>query len=202
MPDFPNKSGGAGPPKSNRPKPEPVVSGTKAKRPMTKRFRTALIGDNPKALGQQIGKDILVPRMKLGIQEALNGLIAGMLWGNIGQQPSLGQRVVGNVLRPQTPYSQLSSSPHQNQAQQSVQRMGGNYENVICPNEQEAAALLAQAMDYLAEYNVMAVGDLYEMARIPTQVSDASYGWHSIQGARIVQTVDGWELKLPQPTLL
>jgi hypothetical protein len=203
MVDFPNKAGGAGPPKSGRPKPEPMVSGTKAKRPMTRRFRDALFTDNPKALGQQIGKDILVPRLKMGVQEALNSMIAGMLWGNISQQPSIGQRVVGNVLRPNTPYSQLSSSPHQQQAQQAVIRSTGNYENVICPTEQEAAALLAGAMDYLAEYQVMAVGDLYEMARIPTQVSDAAYGWHSLQGARIIQhAVDQWEVKLPPPSLL
>lgn len=204
--DFPNKAGGAGPPKpgGNRPKPEPIVSGVKAKRPMTRRFREALFTENPKQLGSQIGKDILVPRLKLGVQEALNSLIAGMLWGgNINQQPSVGQRIVGNVLRPNTPYSQLSSSPHQQQAQQAVTRMGGNYENVICPTETEAAALLAQAMDYIAEYSVMAVGDLYEMARIPTQVSDAAFGWHSLQGARIIQhAVDAWEVKLPPPTLL
>jgi hypothetical protein len=203
MPDFPNKTGGAGPPVPNkRPKPQPVVSGTKVKKPLTKRMRDAVFTDNPKALGSQIGKDILVPRLKLGVQEALNSLIAGMLWGNISNQPSLSQRVMGNVLRPHTPYSQVSSPQAQLQAQQAVQRTGGNFENVVCPDEMSAANLLAKAMDYIAEYNVMAVGDLYEMATIPTGVSDAAYGWHSIQGARIVQTVDGWELKLPPPSLL
>jgi hypothetical protein len=203
MADFPNKAGGGGPSlPSKRPKPAPVVQGAKAKKSIGSRLRSALLTDNPKALGSQIGKDILVPRLKLGVQEALNSLVAGMLWGNIGQQSSLSQRVAGNMLRSTTPYSQISNPNSITQAQQAIVRTGGNYENVICPNEFDAATLLARAQEYLAEYNVMAVGDLYEMATLPTGVSDAAYGWHSIQGARIVQTVDGWELKLPPPTLL
>lgn len=211
MENFPDKSGGAGqlPPGSARPpgrgpKPAAVVSGaSKARRPFTRRFRDAVFTASPKNLTGQIGRDIVLPQFKHGLQAALNGFINGILWGNVGQSP-LGRQ--HNITRSYTGYgNQYSPNAPTNtiqQAQNSVVRNSGNYEDVICPSEEAATRLLSQALNYIQQYNVMAVGDLYDMAELPTSVSDHAYGWTSIEGARIVQTIEGFELKMPRPGLL
>jgi hypothetical protein len=56
--------------------------------------------------------------------------------------------------------------------------------------------------DLLNQYRVVSVADLYELAEIETQISDNSYGWRSLDGARIRPTGGGYILELPRPTLI
>lgn len=205
MADFPNKADGPPslPTGKNRPKPTPVISGaSKATPSVMSRLRKSIFSESPRNLGAQIGKDIIVPRLKLGVQETLNSFIAGVLWGNIGQQP-LG-RNMHNTTRSQTGYSQQSTQQALQQAQgQVVHRASGNYEEIFCPTEEKATTLLAAAFDYIATYSMMSIGDLYELAELPAMQADASYGWHgNIDGARIYHTVEGYELKMPRTTPL
>lgn len=170
---------------------------------MGKRVFNALFSENPKQLGSQIGKDVIIPRIKAGFEEALNSFLAGILWGNSANRP-MSNLVRHPMLRGNlTGYSQMSTqNAQQLQARAPVQQSSGNYEDICVKELHDAEVLLAHIYDILNQYNVVCVGDLYEKAGIITAPSDSSFGWLSLQGAQISKIREGYVLELPRPTLI
>lgn len=183
---------------------QPVVTGVvKAPRPVTRRFLDYVFAESPKALIARVGTDVLMPRAKAGVEEALNSFIHGMFWGG-GPSP-VSSIVKGTVLRGGgTNYQAISSQPSAlTQAREANQsRSGGSYEDLVCPTQQAAETLLANLYEVFNQYRVVAVADLYEMASLPVQPADNAYGWLSLDGARITKERDGYVLSLPRPTLV
>ncbi len=166
-------------------------------------FFDFLFAESPKALGRKIGRDVIVPRMKAGFEEAVGSFLSGMLWGDSSNRP-MSNIVRGTVLRGgNIPYSQISNPNLLMQARQAnVQQSSGNYQDLVLPSQQAAEVLLANLYDLFNQYRVVAVGDLYDAAGITSAPSDNAYGWHSLDGARISKVRDGYLLELPRPTLI
>lgn len=199
--ELPDKSIPAGPPKKNL---QPVIQGaSQAQRPATRRFFDFMFAESPKALGAKIGRDVVVPRIKAGLEEALNSFLAGMLWGG-GPRP-MSNMVSGTVLRAGgMSYNQLSHTPVGTPLQAAPQQTSstGNYQDITCPTQHAAEILLANMYDLFNQYRVVAVADLYEIAGIKPAPSDNAYGWTNLDGARIVKSREGYVLELPRPTLI
>lgn len=199
--DLPNKSEPNVEPKK---KIVPVISGaTQAPRPASRRFMDFLFAESPKALGARIGRDVIVPRIKAGVEEAFNSFVHGMFWGN-GTRP-MSNMVQGTVLRAGgTQYHQISSlSAGAVPATPAASTTShGNYQDIVCPTQQDAELLLANLYALFNQYRVVAVADLYEMARIKVSPSDNAFGWLSLDGARISKVRDGYVLELPRPSVI
>lgn len=181
-----------------------IVTAVKAPRPATRRIKDYLMAESPKDLAKKIARDIVVPRLKAGFEEAANSFLSGMLWGE-GNRP-VSNIVKGTVLRGGgTNYQQISSGPSAlTQAREANQSRtsSGNYSDLLCPTQERAEFLLANLLETLGRYHVVAVGDLYEMAGITAQPSDNAYGWYSLDGARIMKERNGYRLMLPSPILV
>jgi hypothetical protein len=201
------------PDKSDRPKDKPppknikplVTSGVKkATRPATRRFFDFLLAESPKDLVRRTGREILVPRAKAAVEEALNSFLHGMFWGN--SQPPPSQLVRGTVLRGGgINYSQQSTQMSGlQQARQALpqQQHWGNYQDLVCETQQMAEFILANLFETINNYNVVTVADLYEMANITPSPSDGSYGWTNLDTARISKVRNGYSLELPKPYLI
>lgn len=206
--DLPNKQDPPAPsPVTGRvdKKLKPVIPGaTQVQRPATRRFFNFLFAESPKALVGRVGKDILVPRAKAGVEEALNSFIHGMFWGQ-GASP-LSSMVRGTVLRGGgTQYSQISSgtpSALELARQANESRTPGNYQDIICGTQEHAELLLASLFEVYNQYRVVTVADLYEMANITPEPVHNNYGWHQLTGARIVHDREGYRLELPRPSVI
>lgn len=89
------------------------------------------------------------------------------------------------------------------QARQAItHQSSGNYQDLVLPTQEYAETLLANMYDLLNQYRVVAVADLYELAGHTPAISDNSYGWTSLDTARISKVRDGFVLELPRPTLI
>jgi hypothetical protein len=201
--DLPDKSK----PEQPKKKIEPIIpvgAAVQVKRPASRRFFDFLFAESPKQLGSKIGRDIIVPRIKAGFEEAANSFLAGMLWGNDGGRP------VSNIVRQAAMrgggvnYSGISVSgnPMTQAMQASQPRSHGNYQDLTLPTQQYAEMVLANMYDLLNQYRIVAVADLYEIVNISPQPSDNAYGWTSLEGARISKVREGYLLELPRPTLI
>lgn len=203
--DLPNKSA-APPPEEPKKHIVPVVDGglvVKAPRPMTRRFLDFVFAESPQDLFKRIGRDVLVPRAKAGVEEAMNNFIHGMFWGQ-GAAP-ISSVVKGTVLRGGgMNYQAISSQPSAltMAREANSSRSSGNYQDLTCPTQEIAEMLLTQLYEVFNQYRVVAVGDLYEMASLPVSPSDNAYGWLSLDGARITKERNGYVLALPRPTLI
>lgn len=199
--ELPDKSA-KGPPKK---KIEPVVKGTQVKRPASRRFFDTLFAESPKALGAKVARDVVVPRIKAGFEEAFNSFLSGMLWGDSSNRPLSGIANRTVLSGGRTNYSAVNNRVMngRQQAQQALtMQSSGNYQDLVVPTQQGAEILLANMYDLLNQYRVVAVADLYELAEITPSISDNSYGWSTLDGARISKVRDGYLLELPRPTLI
>lgn len=200
--DLPNKSDSAPEPKKITPVVPPGVA-VQVPRPATRRFLDFMFAESPKALGAKIGRDVIVPRLKAGFEEAANSFLSGMLWGN-GNRP-MSNIVQGTVLRAGgINYNQVTTQPSvAAQAMMANQtRSQGNYQDLIIPTQQQAEFILANMYDTFNRYRVVTVADLYEMANITPAPSDSAYGWLSLDGARITKDRNGYRLEFPRPSII
>lgn len=200
--DLPNKSdnGQGQPPKK---KIEQIVPGAQeASRPATRRLFGFLFAENPGDLGRRIGRDVVVPRIKAGVEEALNSFIHGMFWGG-GSNP-LQQFAKGTVIRAGgTNYNAISSQPSGLQMAQAASRPStGPYSDLAFATQQHAEKTLANCYDVLNRYRVVSVADLKEMVGMTPGTQDNAYGWMSLDNARITKTREGYLLEMPRPSLI
>lgn len=200
--ELPDKTAAVSPPKKDI---KPVVSGAKkVQRPASRRFFDFLLAESPKAMAKKVAMDTLWPRAKAGFEAAANEFLAGLLWGNGGLRPPSGM-VSGPVLRGGTAamYHGASQSQSITQARQAVtNQSSGNYQDLVLPSQEYAETLLANLYDLLNNYRVVAVADLYELAGQTPAISDNSYGWTSLDTARISKVREGFLLELPRPSLI
>lgn len=202
---FPDKSGGTPPPATKK-KIEPVISSAKeADRPATRRFMDNVFAETPRNLTGRIVQDVIVPTLKRGFEEAVNGFVSGMLWGTGGKP--LNQMVKGTVLGgggQTVHYAGISNNPAMAAARHAnvPSSNGGNYRDILCATRRDAETLLASMYGLLNEYRVVAVADLYELANMDSQISDNSFGWTTLDGARITPQSGGFVLQLPRPSLI
>jgi len=199
---LPDKSVGEAPKKEIK-QIVPSGSAVKVSRPATKRFFDFLFAESPKDLAKRVGRELVVPRIKAGFEEAANSFLAGMLWGG-GQRPP-SNIVPGAVMRSgAVNYTGVSTQNAMLAARSAVvpAQTGGNYQDLVVPTQQYAEALLSNMYDLLNTYRVGAVADLYEAAGLSPSISDNSYGWTSLEGATIRRVANGYVLELPRPTLI
>lgn len=201
--DLPNKSPQPGPTPPKKEVHQIVPSAIEVKRPATRRFLDYLFAESPRALGAKVGRDVVVPRVKAGFEEAFNSFLSGMLWGGGGRPMS--NMVQGAMMRGPmgTQYHNITNlNPTVAAAQANVARSPGNYKDLVVPTQDYAELLLANMYDLFNQYRVVTVADLYEMVGKSPQISDNSYGWTNLDGARISKVRDGYLLELPRPAII
>lgn len=201
--DLPDKSNPQRPPEPPKKKVEQVVSGAvQVKRPAGRRILDYVFAESPKEIGAKIGRDIVVPRIKAGVEEALGSFLHGMLWGGgaAGKMPT--GVISGQIMRPggATQYHNITTLGAQ--APNPSLKPVGTYQDLRLPSQQFAEILLANLYDLLNQYRLVSVADLYEAAGITPGTSDGNYGWTSLDGARISKERDGYRLELPRPSLI
>jgi hypothetical protein len=200
--DLPDKTAAVTPPKKEI---KAVVSGAKkVKRPATRRFMDYLIAESPKAIAKKVLDEVVVPRVKAGIEQAFNEFLSGMLWNNSMNRPP-SNLVSGPMLRGGgVNYNVISSqqSSLQQARQATVSQSSGNYQDLVLPTQEYAETLLANLIELMNTYRVVAVADLYELAGQTPAISDNSYGWMSLDTARISKVREGFLLELPRPSLI
>lgn len=202
--DIPDKSQPAATSKEHRPPVVPKGEAERVKRPASKRFMNFVIAENPKEIAKDVGRNLVVPRLKASFEEAFNSFLAGLLWSNGGNRPGNGI-VRGTVLNPNTTvYGGVVNggiSPQQLAAAAAPTRPAG-YQDVKVGSQQLAEALLARLYQDLNEYRMVSIADLYEAANMPTEPQDHKLGWYSLEGAHIEIVRDGFVLALPRPIRL
>lgn len=204
--DLPDKTN----PQAPKKKVEAVVStpAKEMKRPASKKFFDFLFAESPKALLRKVGRDVIIPRAKAGVEEAAGNFLSGMLWGDSTNRPMGNNVVRGTVIRGgAVNYAAISNQPSSmTQARQALPpSAGGPYRDLVFQTVADAERVLGGMYDLLNEYRVVAVGDLYELALLPstaTAISDNAHGWTSLDGARISKGRDGYVLELPRPTVI
>lgn len=188
---------------TTRPRKEAVIpkgAAVESVRPARRRFLDYIFAESPKALLGVVIANTLVPTLKSGVEEAAKGFLHGMLWPN-GAAPNNFMRQPmargGGVIINGMDYNAISNPNIQ--AAAASGHMTGPYKDLTVPTQQFAETLLAALYADINQYQVVTVADLYEAAGLTPEASHSSFGWYSLDGARIVQDSQGYKLMLPRP---
>ena len=79
-------------------------------------------------------------------------------------------------------------------------RTSYEYDELLFETRGDAESVLDAMNEIIAQYEVVSVADLYDLANVSNDNYAANkYGWTDIAGCRAVRVRDGYILKLPKP---
>lgn len=181
--------------KNNEPIPEKkveaVVSGsaTTKKKSRWHKFREAMVSEDSANVKSYIFMDVLIPKIKEALSGIINGATDMILYGgsNKSKKPTASK----------VSYRSYYERPEREPIVRA--REVFDYDDILFETRGDAEAVLSAMEDAIAQYRVVSVGDLYDLADISTtNYTIHNYGWTSLRGAEVVRVREGYMIRLPK----
>lgn len=168
------------------------------KKSFGRRMADLFIGENIGDVKTYILEDVLVPTIKATISDIISGGLDMLLFP--GQ--SRGRRSSSRSNINYTPYNSLNNRgvPPTSYQNRTSPRYG--VDEIILGTRGEADDVLAAMSDYMRDYGMVAVADLYEMVGHPIVFTDNNWGWTDLRSASVRKIPEGYLLVLPRPMSL
>lgn len=171
---------------------EKVVSGKarSKKKNEVQKFASAFIKEDISSISTYIITDVLVPATKKTILDIVKALL--------GEMGSSRSTTTASKVSYRSYYDK-EDDRKRDYASVSA-RSSFDYDDIIFETRGDAEAVL-DAMDDIikSQYGIVSVGDLYDLANIPTDnYTINNYGWTDIRGSKVIPVRDGFVLKLPR----
>ena len=185
--------------KEEHKKVEKVISGTASKRKKSKlqKFSDVFISEDVGNVKSYIFFDVLVPAVKKAVSDIVTNGIDMILYGGSGKSKR-------KTSASKASYRNYYDNDTRNQSGYSKKfQYGFDYDDVVFETRGDAESVLDSMNEIIANFNVVSVSDLYDLANIPNDNYAANkYGWSNIEGCRAVRIPEGYILKLPKPKLI
>lgn len=170
---------------------EKVVTGnvTTRKKPIIKKISDIFLPDDITNVREYFIMDVVLPSIKKGLHEIGQAVIDELFGGyrpvNSGGKVNYGK------------YYSSDSSPKKTNIRKVSDRV--EYDDLFFTTRSDAERVLNDMYGILRNYQVVSIGDLYDLAGISTNNYNFNeYGWMDLRGSQIVRTRDGYLLKLPK----
>lgn len=172
-----------------------VVSGnvkTKKKNEVQK-FADVFISEDVANVKSYILMDVLVPAIKKAISDIVTNGIDMILYGEAGRSKK------NNSGGSKVSYRSYYENPSRRESSPRVRGNDFDYDDLIFDKRGDAEAVLTAMDDIIERYQIVSVGDLYDLAHVSTDNYMVNkYGWTDIRNASIVRVRDGYVIKLPK----
>lgn len=214
--EFPNNSSRAGQeaqpnvPSEVEKEIEKIISGEArvAKASGFRRFRRSFIAGDASSVGQHIIWNLALPAAQDAVADALSTFVDMMIYGGKRNRTnSFGgpiSSIGGGGTTTRVNYSGISSgnplalSPNQNY-QQPEMPTPLDPTMITVSTRAEAEVVLNKMREYLGEYSVVTVAQLYRMLGRSPEYTDNKWGWTDLTNAEIQRKGGNVRLLLPQP---
>lgn len=194
FPDIPKKEDEA--PKE---KTEPIVA-TPAivkKKSGLRRFKDDFIESEVRDVKESIFMDIIMPAIKNTIADGISTFVDMMLFGESGKSRGAhaknGRIISYNSMYESNPRNKIQTS------RSSSRVRVGQIDDVILGSRVDAEKIVRYLQDYIDQYGLVPVSELYDAVGYDTSWTDHSYGWDDISGYSISRVREGFLLELPNP---
>jgi hypothetical protein len=174
---------------------EPVISGTAVTQKKTGfgKFAESMIAEDVSNVGSFILTDVLIPAFKKTIVDIVTNGIDMLMYGKTSSKSNSGLS--------RLTYSGSGNYYNYARASEPVKTSVStfDYDNIIFENRGDAEAVLESMDEAIDVYGVVSVGDLYELANLPSpNYTVNKYGWTNIRSAQVIRVRDGYMLKMPK----
>ena len=172
---------------------EKVILGSakQKKRGNIQKFKEAFIQENIENVKSYILMDGIVPSVKKAVSDVVRNGIDIILYGEAERDKKSSKVSYRSFYERENPQKRDYSY--------SLSRNGFEYDNIIFDTRGDAEAVIDAMNDIISQYNMVSVGDLYELANVPNDnYTINKYGWTDISGCKPIRVREGYILKLPR----
>lgn len=186
---------------------EKIVKGevVQRKKPLMRRVVESFAGEDVHDVGTYLALEVVVPTIKTLLSDMASQGVERLLFGEA--TPRRGSSRVnysgmysGAAGRPRIT---ASGGPIRTAAEpRSMSRRGRathDFTEIILEDRGEAQDVVDRLSEYVDQYDVVSVGELYQMVGIVGSFQDDKWGWSDLAGTRIVRVRDGYLIDLPRP---
>ena len=173
-----------------------VVSGTAKtkKKGDLRKFADEFVSEDMGSVKNYVFTEIVVPGAKRVLSELVTGFVDMLLYGEVR-----GGRSESRSSATRVSYrSYYDKANDRHSSRESRPRHVFDYDEIIFKTRGDAEAVLKQLDDIIYKYDVVSVGDLYDMADLSAPHTAHNYGWTDLRNARVMSTRDGYIIKLPR----
>jgi len=175
---------------------EPVVTGTAVVQKKTRlgRLKDSIIAESLDNVVSYLWTDVFIPSLKSFLADAGTKGINRLLYGKAAENKqintsriSYGSYFGNNSVKIGEPSRPLVNS--------SV----FDYDSIYFNDRGDAEAVLESMCEMLDTFQVVTVGDMYDLANVSTSnYMVNSYGWTSLSGAKVMGSANGYFIRFPK----
>ncbi len=187
---------------------EKVVVGEVIQRPKSIgwKFKNIFFGGDAKQAAKFVSADVLLPALRNLVVDMITKGAERLVYGEsqFRRRPSQGTNYGARYQYPSSPRSYPADvrdrafSPSSNVRPSSgVIQNRHDINDVILGTKEEAELVIERLSDILDQYDVVSLGDLYELLGLPTSPIDNKWGWTHLPNIEIRQIRQGYLLELP-----
>ena len=170
-----------------------VVTGsakTKKKSELSK-LKGSIISEDASTVKSYILSDVLIPAAKKLLDDIICDGMHMILYGETGRDGRHRSRV------DRVSYDRYSRRPEPRR-DTCDRRSVVDYDDVTFESRGDAEKVLQAMDDIMAEYGLVRVADLYDLAGLSCDYLGMDYGWTNIQSAQVVRDRGEYVIKMPR----
>lgn len=183
---------------------EKIVTGevVQRKKPLMRRIAESFAGEDVHDVGSYVLFDVALPTFKTLLSDVVSQGVERLLFGDAApRRRSSGIRTNYNGMYSGNPRISTGGPSVKRDSRPMSPRARANHDfaEIVLADRGEAQDVVDRMSDFLDQYDVVSVGELYKLVGIVGSFTDDKWGWNDLAGTRIVRVRDGYLIDLPRP---
>ena len=183
---------------------EKVISGKviQRKRGLFSKAAESIKGEDAQTVGEYLVMDVVVPAMKRTISDVVSQGIDRLLFGE-SRPRNANTRGYTSYSTGATRASYLNEARPGNLPRRDLSRRARathDFDEIILETRSEAEAVVEQLSNFMDQYEVVSVADLYDVVGVTGNYMDRKWGWHNLSDMAIRRVREGYLIDMP-PTI-
>lgn len=182
----------------SRPQVAKVTTGVtkRKKKSEVSKFANTFLAEDVTSVKSYIVEEVLVPAAKKALADIVTNGIDMLLYGEVRSK----NKDKGSKVSYSGYYSKKDDRGRDRDIESSRKRSrnGYDYEEVIFDTRGDAESVIDGMIELLDIYDVVSVGDFYDLAGITGSYIDNKFGWTTLRNADIRRTRGGFMIELPR----
>lgn len=168
----------------------------KKKKSEVSKFASTFLAEDVTNVRSYVIEEVLIPAAKKALADIVTNGIDMLLYGEVRSK----NKDKGSKVSYSGYYSRKDGRERERDRDGSRRksRNGYDYEDIIFDTRGDAESVLDSMFELLDKYEVVSVGDFYDLAGISGNYIDNKFGWTSLRNADVRRTRDGFAIELPR----
>ncbi|MGL4451394.1 MAG: hypothetical protein ACRCTZ_09410 [Sarcina sp.] len=153
-------------------------------------FASIFLAEDVTNVKSYILEEVLLPAAKKAISDIVTNGVDMLLYGEVKPK--------GKEKGSKVSYSGYYKDRDHRDVSRNRTRKGYDYEEIIFESRGDAESVLDSMFELLDNYDVVSIGDYYDLSGKTGNYIDNKYGWTGLRNADVQRTREGYVINLPR----